>query len=253
MKYKEYKQLTNELNNLSDIPRLARERGLQVELLHVIYTQKVVRDVTKRYYRVKRKSPRMLYQWNKGKNFVQIAKENDFPASLIAMMVLQENKIPRKRAWRMLLDPTEIRDSRLRKEIIKANKSDGIYSPNGSKRQVERGKWGENRMRKWLNTRKIAHQTEADLRGKYPKTPDFLLRKPLVWDGHKKFWIESKATFGDAVEIKKHLKKQLTPYVDLFGDGLVVYWFGYIDDLKLSIPDGVSVTDGKDFDIDMMD
>ena len=252
MKYKDYRQLTNELKQLADIPRIARERGLGIELLHVIYTQKVVRDTTKRYYKVKSKSSKMLHQWNKGKNFVQIAWENRFPASLIAMMILQENKIPRKQSWKLLLNPEEIKDPRLRREIIKANKADGVYSPNGSKRQADRGRWGENKLRKWLNAKGIAHQTEADLRGHYPKTPDFLLRKPLIWNEHKKFWIESKATFGDPVEIKKHLKKQLTPYADLFGDGLVVYWFGYIDDLKLSIPEGVSVSDGSQFDGDMV-
>ena len=31
------------------------------------------------------------------------------------------------------------------------------------------------------------------------------------------------------------------PYVDLFGDGVVVYWFGYLDDFLP--PDGISIMD----------
>jgi hypothetical protein len=252
MKYKEYRQLSSELKRLSDIPKVAKKRGLNIELLHVIYTQKVVRDVTKRFYKVKKKSLKMLHQWNQGKTFVQIADENRFSPTLIAMMILRENKIPRKRVWSLLDKPEEIRDARLRKEIINANKMDGIYSPNGSRRQAQRGKWGENKLQKWLNDRNIPHQTENELKGHYPKTPDALLRKPLIWKGVKKFWIESKATFGDPIEIRRHLTKQLTPYVALFGEGLVVYWFGYVEDLRLSIPEEVSLCDGTDFDADMM-
>ena len=247
MKYKEYKSLSSQLRRISDVSRLAREKNLDNELLHVIYSQKVSRDVTKRFYKVKRKTRKMLYQWKKGKNFIKIADEYDFPPTLIAMFVLQENQIPRKRVWSMLSNPEEIKDVRLRKEIMAANKADGVYSPNGMKRQNERGNWGENRMRKWLNVHHFQFETEVDLRGKYPKTPDFLLKKPLKWDGRKKNWIESKATFGDPYEIKRHVRKQLEPYVELFGQGLVVYWYGYIDDLKLNFPEGVSVSDGSYF------
>jgi len=248
MKYKEYRQLSSELNRISDVPRLARKKGLHNELLHVIYTQRVTRDVTRRFYKVKRKSMKMLYQWKKGKNFIRIAEDYDFPPTIIVMFVLRENQIPRKQIWSLLNNPDQIKDVRLRKEIIEANKADGVYSPNGAKRQLERGKWGENKMHKWLNVHNFSFQTEEDLKGKSPKTPDFLLKRPLIWDGQKKFWIESKATFGDPFEVKRHLKKQLKPYLDLFGEGLVVYWFGYVDDFKLNIPEGISVSDGSYFE-----
>ena len=42
-------------------------------------------------------------------------------------------------------------------------------------------------------------------------------------------WIESKATFGDRVEVNKNMKKQLEPYLELFGQGVVIYWFGFVD------------------------
>lgn len=247
MKYKEYKQLSSELRHISDVQRVARERGLDNELLHVIYTQKTVRDATKRFYKVKRKGAKLLFQWRSGKSFVQIARENRFPPALTVMIILQENKIPRRKIWKLLSNPQEIKDKRLRKEIMDANKMDGVYSPNGTKRQAQRGRWGENKLRKWLDANHIQYRREAELKRDYPKTPDFLLQEPLLWNGEKKFWIESKATFGDPIEIKKHLRKQLRPYVHLFGEGLVVYWFGFVEDLRMSIPKGVSVCDGGDF------
>ncbi len=60
-------------------------------------------------------------------------------------------------------------------------------------------------------------------------------------NGSRKYWIESKATFGDPYEIRRHIKKQLLPYSDLFGDGAVVYWFGHVDDQMYALPEGVDI------------
>ena len=71
--------------------------------------------------------------------------------------------------------------------------------------------------------------TEKDLRGKYTKTPDALLDDPIVFYGQKLKWIESKANFGDDVELRKNLRRQLAPYTEIFGEGAVVYWYGYVE------------------------
>ena len=59
--------------------------------------------------------------------------------------------------------------------------------------------------------------------------------------GQKIFWIESKASFGDAAEFKINSNKQLIPYTELFGPGVVVYWTGYLD--GLACPEGVTLED----------
>src|SRR3989442_14074805 len=67
-------------------------------------------------------------------------------------------------------------------------------------------------------------------------------------NGSRKYWIESKATFGDPYEIRRHLRKQLQPYSDLFGDGAVVYWFGHVDDQQYELPVGVDIVSPQFFD-----
>jgi hypothetical protein len=45
------------------------------------------------------------------------------------------------------------------------------------------------------------------------------------------------------VEINKNVRKQLEPYNELFGEGLVVYWFGFVDEIEN--PEGIYITDSS--------
>src|SRR3972149_2103013 len=248
MKLSEYQDLYNRLETPEDIDFLAENFGYDKELLLVVHTQRVVRDTTKRFYRVKEQAKRRAPQWQTGAPFVDIASRLNFPATLTALMILEQQNVPRKQFWWYITDPTTVRDPKLRRELEEVSRADIIYSPEGSAKQYERGRWGESKLFKWLDERGIEYRTEKDLRKQYEKTPDTLLRTPIEWDGSKKFWIESKATFGDPVEIRRHIRKQLLPYTDMFGDGLVVYWFGYTEDVDHRPPEGVTIADGSAFD-----
>ena len=248
MKLAEYQELYSKLETPEDIDFLAENLGYDKELHLVIHTQRVVRDTTKRFYRVKDQQRRMAHMWRTGQSFVDIARRLEFPPTLTALMILEQQKVPRKQFWRYISDPTKVGDPKLRRELEEVARADIIYSPEGSAKQYERGRWGEEKLFEWLNARGIEYRTEKDLRRQYEKTPDTLLRHPIEWDGSKKFWIESKATFGDPVEIRRHIRKQLEPYVNLFGDGLVVYWFGYVEDVDHHPPEGVGILDDKAFE-----
>ena len=248
MKLKEYRELYDHLATPEDIDFLAENFGYDKELLLVVYTQRIVRDTTKRFYRVKDQAKKMAWSWQHGKSFVHVAREFDFPPILAALMILEQRKVNRKMFWKMLSDLNRVSDLRLRKELAEASRTDIVYSQEGTARQYARGHWGEKKLQTWLNARGLEYRTEKDLRAEYDKTPDVLLHKPIEVDSAKKYWIESKATFGDPVEIKRHIKKQLEPYTELFGDGMVVYWFGFVDDVELPMPGGVSVVDANFFE-----
>nr|CAG4634939.1 EOG090X0A0V [Alona affinis] len=91
----------------------------------------------------------------------------------------------------------------------------------------------EIRLRMELEERKMTFLHEDHLRAKgYDKTPDIKLEIPVAVDGQVINWIESKALFGDEETHRTYLKEQLYSYWNRFGPGLVVYWFGYVDDLE---------------------
>ena len=227
-----YDDLQAHLNRHSDIPALAKEHGLPEDTLLVIYTQKVTRDATRRYYRVKGRARKFYHQWRSGKPLMHISAENRYPPVLTAFIVLLEGELTRKEFWRVVANPDRVGDARLRRELKEIVRADPIYSPSGNEVQVARGREGERRLQEWLDRQGLTYRTEADLRGKYPKTPDVLLDSPLELDGTKVFWIESKGNFGDKVEVGRNLKRQLWSYADMFGPGLVIYWYGVLDGLQ---------------------
>ena len=241
MKLVEYQDLYAKLSTAEDIDFLAENFGHDKELLLVIYTQRIVRETTKKFYRVKAQARRLAFMWQNGSSLLEIARKFEFPPILTALMVLEQRKISRKQFWKMINDLDSVKDRRLRQELADVNCADIVYSTQGSARQYARGRWGEAKLHTWLDARSLQYETEKDLRSKYDKTPDILLHKPIEMNGSRKYWIESKATFGDPYEIRRHLRKQLQPYSDMFGDGAVVYWFGHVDDQKYDLPEGVDI------------
>lgn len=246
MKYEDYKELYSQLKKPSDIDFLARRLGIDRELLLVLYTQRTVRDATRRFYIVKKDIKKIAREWRRGTSIARLAKSMNFPPVLLGLMLGAEIGLPRKQFWKYVREPNSCRDKRLRKELQQMADEDLIYSPRGSQVQTERGVWGEKRLQDWLNKRELKYRTEADLRATHTKTPDCLLEKPIQINGMKVHWIESKASFGDEIELKKNVRRQLKPYTELFGTGAVVYWFGYVEGIEP--PEGVVLLPGTYFD-----
>lgn len=230
MNTQEYNQLANKLCFPSDIGKLARDQSIGRELLLIIYTQRVTRDSTRRYYQVKNRANQLLAQWKRGTTLVQLAKKEMFPPVLLSLILMQQNGMPRKEFWTYIRNPRSIEDERLNREFVDVVREDIIYSPAGMDVQYQRGKKGEARLAEWLDKNCVGYRTEEDLRGEYQKTPDFLLNKPLTIDGQEVHWFESKANYGSPFEVKRNNKKQILPYTEIFGPGIIVYWFGYVSD-----------------------
>lgn len=227
MRLGQYRRIYERLNSYADIDKLSRNRQ-ERELYLVIYTQKTVRKATRSFHRVKQQAKSLHREWLNGKTLLEIAEQIDFPPVLTGLIVLHEEGIPRKLYRKYLNNLWKVKNPRIRSELKQVLKHDKIYSPKGNAIQSARGRRAEDAIRKWLIEHDIDFRTERELRGKYAKTPDFLLNEGLNVRGTDIHWIESKASFGDLYEISKNIKRQLIPYRDLFGAGMVIYWFGFI-------------------------
>lgn len=232
MKRDLYSDIYYSLRKPEDITKVSKMTKLPEELMLVIYTQRTVRFATRDYYQIVEMAPSLLRRWKGGEPMVKMARRLDFPPILLGLILMSQNNIGRKRFWKLVREPESIEDRRLKAEMIAIRKGDILYSPEGAEVQRQRGIKGEEKLAKWLDEHNIKYRTEEDLRGKFPKTPDFLLDEPLDHNGHQIRWIDSKASFGDDIEMRKNNRRQFHQYVTLFGKGLVLYWFGYIDDMK---------------------
>jgi len=241
-----YQRLYDALATYDDVHRIAHEEHWDEELLFVIHTHRVTRDATRRFYVVKRQIGRLAGQWKHGRTMLQIAREWRFPPVLLGQQMLGALGIPRKKVWGTFLHPESAPDARIRREVDELLAADPIYSPRGMELQRERGRKGEERLQRWLEKHGVGYRTEKDLRGKFSKTPDALLDEPIIFFGQKIQWIESKANFGDDVEMRKNLRRQLGPYTELFGEGVVVYWYGYVEGAES--PPGILLYDGETFE-----
>ena len=88
MKLSEYQDLYRRLSTAEDIDFLAENFGHDKELLLVIYTQRIVRETTKKFYRVKAQARRLAFMWQNGESLLGISRKFEFPAILTALMVL---------------------------------------------------------------------------------------------------------------------------------------------------------------------
>ncbi|MCL2148035.1 MAG: C15orf41 family protein [Methanomassiliicoccaceae archaeon] len=240
MEYNEYKRIYDSLNRPEDIERLLK-KGYDERLLETLFTQKTSREVKKKFHVVKQKAPDMLREWKRGRTIMEISDKYRFPPILTAMFIFLEDGASRKQFWEFIRSPDLLESRQTADEVRDVVRNDFVYSPHANDRQKERGVWGETLLQDWLDGQGIKYRTEEDLRGEGTKTPDCLLDEPMLYDGKKICWIESKASFGDNVEFRFNSRKQLCPYTTLFGPGLVVYWTGCLNDMEC--PEGVYISD----------
>ncbi len=230
------------------VETIAKNLSLPVDTIYSIRSQEVVKDVKRRFHILKLSKGKMVRRWKHGESLVNIAKSYRFPPVLISQFILPELNYTKKQIQGMLHEPENIAVERLRDEVAIVVDNDHQYSPFHNKIQKREGDEGELRLAEWLVAQDIDFQTEDDLKKYNSKTPDFLLEGELTLGKTKLAWIESKASFGSRSDYKMHLRKQLKPYRELFGPGMVVYWRGFLTSLKTY--QDIFISGGKLFEME---
>lgn len=241
MKIKEFKEIYQKLNRADDIKKLCDVYNIEKDTLYNILSQKIVGKTKYKYYTIRHHSRDLLHEWLHNKSFLSIARTLHFSPVMTASIILQQYGLSKKRFWRYISNLDTVKEKRIQKELKEVCDNDFVYSPRALEEQKKKGEEVENKVRCWLIEHKVSFQTEPELRKKYKKTPDFLLAEPIKIDGCDINWIECKASFGDLQEFNRNLKKQLLPYIEKFNSGMIVYWYGFID--EISTLEGIVIKD----------
>ncbi|KAK0182947.1 hypothetical protein PV327_001027 [Microctonus hyperodae] len=170
---------------------------------------------------------------------VRIASDVNLPPALLARRILeqyyqnaQEGKVSRSTISRLLKDTGLIEDMDLAYEISLCILYDDRCGFISDAFCAEIGREYEVKLQNILQEHKISYITEDDLRSRgYDKTPDIKLEVPIAINGFVINWIESKARFATPSIHKTYIKEQFLSYWNRFGPGLVIYWFGFVDEI----------------------
>ncbi|XP_011309408.1 uncharacterized protein C15orf41 homolog [Fopius arisanus] len=169
---------------------------------------------------------------------LRMAVARSFGPALLARVILEKHLlesnplITRTDVSQYMKDTTKIEDPRLAHEIylcILYDDRNGMISDTFCN---SIGYEYEFKLQEFLKERNIPYLTEDKLKQNgYDKTPDVKLELPIAVDGFIVNWIESKARFGTPMIHRTHCKEQYLSYWNRFGPGLVIYWFGFVDDI----------------------
>lgn len=187
---------------------------------------------------------------------IQIAKEYRFSPSLTGKIIVEQwyPEAEDKQIKQFVINSALIDNPILATEIWLANLKDNNYGFSSNCIKSAIGLGFESKAKKKLEGLGISYQDEHELRAKgYDKTPDFKLVIPFAYQGHVINWIESKALFGDEEKHNGYLKEQLWSYWNRYGPGMVIYWFGFIDEIDNNRDKGIVVCDNFPEDIVLAD
>lgn len=192
-------------------------------------------------------------------------REKFLPVSLCRILLaLEYNGTPKSITNEMMRNPHMIPDPLFGLNVMNCwfnDKSDGPLID--LKRQAI-GEDYEVRLKKLAADVGLEFHDEVYLRRYgYDKTPDLKLAVPCMYKGKIISWIESKASFGDMTSHRQYVNDQLASYgnryvnwhckwfefleengihslrhlyefdICRFGCGVVIYWFGYLDQVAM--------------------
>lgn len=170
----------------------------------------------------------------------------DMPPVMLCKMFIELSKPDKSLTSAHILRNREcIEDPIFRSHISYCLEHDDNFGPNIDLIKKSIGEEYESILKDKLMLMEIPYKDEDVMRNQgYDKTPDFLLTVPVAFGDHVINWIESKASFGDEHNHKQYLREQYWSYWNRFGPGLVIYWFGFIEELsEQTVDKGILVMD----------
>lgn len=264
MKLEVYNQILPKLKGVNGRDELVEIShgfpGVSVDTLGSIYSQEVQKKMRRNHHyhysasRVAMYYERFLEAREREEShiLIRLAREADFSPSQLARLILEKHlmvtedttHVPKPRLSQLVKEPYLIEDDVLSNEVLECSAVDDCYGPFADCIKHAIGYEHEFYLKKKLDSLGLPYIGEEIMRETgYDKTPDIKLEIPIAVDGFVVNWIESKALFGDEFNHDIYLREQYWSYWNRFGAGMVIYWFGFIEELDTNKEKGIILRD----------
>ncbi|KAG2498008.1 hypothetical protein HYH03_004266 [Edaphochlamys debaryana] len=191
-----------------------------------------------------------LERYMSGDDILQLSADVDFPPCMLLRRMLERLiDAPKQAVGEVLRHPERLDAAlvpgappeliaRLRADVVRCVHADCSYSPLSDVAKQATGLEYELYLQQRLAAARLPFWSESELRQLgFHKTPDCKLKVPMAvrtrsGSEHLVCWVDSKATFGDARTHVKQVEEQYATYVNRYGPGMVIYWFGFVESLN---------------------
>lgn len=256
MKREVFDRLCGELvvpsNATTHLEKIAKQWGISYDELSASCSQETQALVIQAHSWVRSNTPQMVDRYVAGEPLLNLACWAQCPPCLFARRLLESTPgiDCRQKSTKVLRNPGLLDAlpeseatpegtaavqhviTRLRADIIQAAKVDTLYSPQSDIVRHVHGIEYEALLCEKLRNAGVPFISETVLREQgFFKTPDIKLQIPIMLCGRVVNWIDSKATFGSRRSHMLQREAQFLKYVNRFGPGAVIYWFGFVEDL----------------------
>lgn len=120
-----------------------------------------------------------------------------------------------------------------KKQFLLALKYD-VYGFVDEKQKLDESLLFEKKIEKILKSNNVEYETQETLtkqqhiNGNVFSTPDFLIKSELYINNKRVYWIDAKNFYGANTSfIIKSIKKQTSKYINLYGDGCIIFNHGF--------------------------
>ncbi|GAB5369436.1 hypothetical protein AAMO2058_001404400 [Amorphochlora amoebiformis] len=241
MDSKTYEEIAEGLHSIEDVRMAALTSGVEFSTALSIFAQKYTRILAT----CRPNNRQNARRYDSGENIVSVAESQGTSPYLLARFLVTRylsaanpkgngvnSKVLKKDVTACARNPARIKNVRLAKELSLAVELDLHCSPYFDNIRRFIGQEYEHILLEYLHISGIPYLSEDDMKSKgFDKTPDVRLLVPISVGKHVISWIDSKASFGDQENHERDCK-QMQQYVDRYGPGMVIYWFGFIKDLR---------------------
>jgi hypothetical protein len=209
--------------------------------------------------------PLLLRKYEQGKSAMELGKQYDFPPLSVLRSILFTQGYDKATVKQLLREALNLESTtllanqaRLRSEVQIASQHDLVCAIDNSESE-KKAKELENQMADLLLSHGVKFETEEQLRLKCRQqgfaptaTPDILVdgAHTALYIGRNRHrpvrWIECKNFYGTCNSTNK-IKNQATKYVEKFGHGVMVFRYGFSEQLHSIMPEECILLSVEDY------